>query len=55
MTKKELLENKAFQSADDNAEIMLESAIRYKLRSVRIGDMLGVNGKRMLFLSVKAR
>lgn len=54
MTKRELIENKAFQCAGMDDEIMLETSSEYKFRSVRVRMQDG-SKRRVLILSTKVK
>lgn len=54
MKKRELIENKAFQVADMDDEIVLEVSGEHKFRTVRIKKQEGSNN-RVLVLSTKVK
>lgn len=54
MKKRELIENKAFQAADMEDEIILEASGEHKFRTVRIKKQEG-NDNRVLVLSTKVK
>ena len=54
MKKRELIENKAFQVADMDDEIILEVSGEHKFRTVRIKKQEGSNN-RVLVLSTKVK
>ena len=54
MKKRELLENKVFQAADMEDEIILEAAGEHKFRTVRIKKQEGSNN-RVLVLSTRVK
>ena len=54
MKKRELLENKVFQAADMEDEIILEASGEHKFRTVRIKKQEGSNN-RVLVLSTKVK
>ena len=54
MKKRELLENKVFQAADMEDEIMLEASGEHKFMTVRIKKQEGSNN-RVLVLSTKVK
>jgi hypothetical protein len=54
MKKRELLENKAFQAADMDDEVVLEVSGEHKFRTVRIKKQEGSNNK-VLVLSTRIK
>ena len=54
MKKRELLENKVFQAADMEDEIILEASGEHKFRTVRIKKQEGSNN-RVLVLSTRVK
>ena len=54
MKKRELLENKVFQAADMEDEIILEASREHKFRTVRIKKQEGSNN-RLLVLSTRVK